>query len=201
MIDGDDRVAAALMFPAVESVVDVLDPLYRAGKIPPTELTLLPRLLREGTCVCGIRFEDHPERRLEVERRYHESERLDSSAHFLGSVLEDARRLGNHALGKGVRGWAEDVTDCQDDLAELDERINDLDSDRERLKSQLETAGILSEPVYRERQSHVNALRIVFQKCADDLRMTDDDVVRSQAGRAQPRRASEGGADWRAALT
>src|SRR6266567_4504579 len=120
LIEGDDRVAAALMFPAVESVVDVLDPLYRAGKIPPTELTLLPRLLREGKCVCGIRFEDHPEQRLEVERRYHESERLDRSAHFLGNVLEAARRLGNHSLGKGVRAWTEDVKECQDELAELD---------------------------------------------------------------------------------
>ena len=178
LIEGDDRVAAALMFPAVESVIDVLDPLYRAGKIPPTELTLLPRLLREGFCVCGIRFEDHPEQRLEVERRYHESQRLDGSAHFLGNVLEVARRLGNHALGKGVRGWAEEVTDCQDELAELDERINDLDSDRERIKSQLETAGMLSEPVYRERQNHVNALRSASEKCADDLRMAEDDVAR-----------------------
>lgn len=178
LIDGDDRVAAALMFPAVESVIDVLDPLYRAGKIPPTELTLLPRLLRDGFCVCGIRFEDHPEQRLEVERRYRESERLDRSAHFLGNVLEGARRLGNHALGKGVRGWAEDVTECQDELAELDQKINDLDSERERLKSQLETAGILSEPVYRERQNHVNALRSLYEKCTDDLRMADSDVAR-----------------------
>lgn len=178
LIEGDDRVAAALMLPAVESVVDVLDPLYREGKIPPTELTLLPRLLREGRCVCGIRFEDHPEQRLEVERRYHESERLDTSAHFLGNVLEAARRLGNHALGKGVRAWAEDMTDCQDELAELDEKINDLDSDRERLISQRDTAGTLSEPLYRERQSHVNELRIFYEKCADDLRMTDADVAR-----------------------
>ena len=178
LIERDDRVAAALMLPAVESVVDILDPLYRSGKIPPTELTLLPRLLGEGRCVCGIRFSDHPERRLEVERRYHESEHLDKSAHFLGNVLEAARRLGNHALGRGVRAWAEEVTGCQDELAELDSEINDLDSKRERLESQRELAGGLSEPVYRERQSHVNELRIVYGKCADDLRTANTDVTR-----------------------
>ena len=188
LIEGDDRSAAALMFPAVESVVDVLDPLYRAGKIPPTELTLLPRLLREGKCVCGIRFEDHPEQRLEVERRYHESERLDRSAHFLGNVLEAARRLGNHALGKGVRAWTEDVKECQDELAELDEKINDRDSDRERLTAQRDAAGTLSEPVYRERQNHVSELRILYQKSADDLRTANADVA---ALRAQVRSLGE----------
>jgi DNA sulfur modification protein DndD len=176
LIEGDDRVAAALMLPAVEAVVGVLDPLYRAGKIPPTELTLLPRLLREGVCVCGIRFEDHPERRDEVERRYHESERLDRSAQFLGSVLEDARRLGNHALGRGVRAWTEEVKECQDELAELDVKINDQDSDRERLESQRDAAGTLSEPLYRERQSHVNELRGLYEKYADDFRATSAEV-------------------------
>jgi DNA sulfur modification protein DndD len=177
LIENDDRVAAALMLPAVESVVDVLDPLYRAGKIPPTELTLLPRLLQEGTCVCGIRFADHPERRSEVERRYLESQRLNSSAHFLGDVLEAARRLGNHALARGVRSWREDVTECQDQLADLDEQINSLDSDRERLESQREIAGTLSEPIYRERQNHVHALRSACKKLEDDLRMADGDVA------------------------
>lgn len=176
LIEGDDRVAAALMLPTIETVVDILDPLYRAGKIPPTELTLLPRLLRDGECICGIRFADHPERRLEVERRYHESVRLDRSAHFLGSVLEAARRLGNHALGKGVRAWTEELSECQDELAELDVKINELDSDRDRLESQRDTAGMLSEPIYRERQSHVNELRTLYQKYADDFRTTSAEV-------------------------
>ena len=178
LIEGDDRVAAALMLPAVEAVVDVLDPLYRAGKIPPTELTLLPRLLREGTCVCGIRFEDHPDRRLEVERRYHESERAEGSAHFLGNVLETARRLANHALGRGVRAWPEEVVSCQDELARLDAKINELDFERERLTSQREAAVTLSEPVYRERQRHVHELRLGYERSRDDLRTADGDVTR-----------------------
>ena len=178
LIEGDDRVAAALMFPAVEAVVDVLDPLYRAGKIPPTELTLLPRLLREGRCVCGILFKDHPDRRLEVERRYHESERAGNSAHFLGNVLETARRLANHALGRGVQAWAEDVTGCRDELAELDEKINEFDSERDRLISQRDAAISLSEPVYRERLRHVHELRLAYEKSADDLRTADADVRR-----------------------
>jgi DNA sulfur modification protein DndD len=182
LIDRDDRVAASLMLPAVESVVDVLDPLYREGKIPPTELTLLPRLLREGTCVCGIRFADHPERLREVERRYHESEHLDQSAHFLGDVLEAARRLGNHALGKGVRAWPEEVRSCQDELSELDQQISGLDAELENLSSQRETAGAMSEPVYRERQRHLTELRIACERIAGDRRGAEADVerVRSQ---------------------
>lgn len=175
LIEGDDRVAAALMLPAVETVVDILDPLYRAGKIPPTELTLLPRLLGDGVCICGIRFADHPERRLAVEHRYHESLQLDKSAHFLGSVLEAARRLGNHALGKGVRAWTEDLKECRDELAELDVKINELDSERERLDAQRDDAG-MSAPIYRERQSHVTELRALSEKYADDLRTTSAEV-------------------------
>lgn len=177
LIEADDRVAAALMLPAVESVVDVLDPLYHSGKIPPTELTLLPRLLEEGTCVCGIRFVEHPERRAEVERRYRESQRLDISAHFLGKVLESARRLGNHALGRGVQPWSEEVEECKEELAELDEQISGLDSERERLVAKRGSGG-LSEAVYRERQSHVDALRAAYDKSMDDLRMTEGDVRR-----------------------
>jgi len=188
LIEGDDRVAASLMLPAVESVVDVLDPLYREGLIPPTELTLLPRLLREGTCVCGIRFVDYPERLREVERRYHESEHLDQSAHFLGDVLEAARRLGNHALGKGVRAWSEDVRSCQDKLAELDQEINGLDAELENLNAQRDTAGAMSEPIYRERQRHVSELRIAYDRVAGDRRGAEADVERI---RGQVRSLSE----------
>lgn len=135
LIERDDRVAASLMLPAVESVVDTLDPLYREGRIPPTELTLLPRLLREGTCVCGTRFDEHPERQREVERRYRESERLDQSAHFLGHILESARRLGNYALGRGVPAWEDEVRGCQDELATLDQTINSLDVELETVEA------------------------------------------------------------------
>lgn len=178
LLETDDRLAASLMLPAIESVVDTLDPLYREGRIPPTELTLLPRLLREGTCVCGIKFDEHPERRHEVERRFEESERIDESAHFLGDVLEAARRLGNHALGHGVRDWPEDVTACENELAELDDTINGLDAELETLSAQRDAAGTLSEPVYRERRRHVEELRVAHERISDSRRMGEAELER-----------------------
>jgi DNA sulfur modification protein DndD len=178
LIGDDDRVAASLMLPAIEAVVDVLDPLYREGIIPPTEMTLLPRLLRDGTCVCGIRFAEHPDRLREVQRRYHESQRLDGGAHYLGDVLESARRLGNHALGKAVRPWPEEVTTCQDELADLDQRINGLDAELEKLASQRYTAGVMSEPVYKERLRHVTELRIACERAEGDRRGAEVNVER-----------------------
>lgn len=175
LIEGDDRVAASLMLSAVETVFDSLDPLYREGRIPPTELTLLPRLLQEGECVCGIRFDQHPERRREVQRRYQESKHLDQSAHFLGDVLEAARRLGNHALGQGARTWTEDVRICQDELAELDQAISGLDAEFETLNTQRE-AGSLNEPTYRERHRHVAELRGIHQRIREDRRLAEADV-------------------------
>jgi DNA sulfur modification protein DndD len=178
LIEGDDRVAASLMLPAIEAVVDVLDPLYREGLIPPTELTLLPRLLREGTCICGVRFAEHPDRLRHVEQRYRESARLDESSHYLGDVLESARRLGNHALGKAVRPWPEDVRSCQDELAVLDQQINGLDAELEKLASQRDTAGSMSEPVYKERLRHVAELRITFERAEGERRGAEADVER-----------------------
>jgi DNA sulfur modification protein DndD len=178
LIEGDDRVAASLMLPAVESVVSTLDPLYREGKIPPTELTLLPRLLREGTCVCGIDFAEQPERKREVERRYRESERVDKSAHFLGHVLEAARRLGNHALGQGVRAWGDEVKDCQDELAKLDQEASGVDAELERLKEQRDAAGAMSDSVYKERQRHVAELRLTLDKLSSDCRLIEAEVHR-----------------------
>lgn len=176
LIEGDDRVAASLMLPAIEAVVDVLDPLYRAGVIPPTELTLLPRLLREGTCVCGISFAEHPDCRRQVERRYHESQQIEDDAQYLGDVLESARRLGNHALGKGVRPWPEEVRGCQERLAELDQQINGLDAELEKLMSQRDTAGSMSEPVYKERLRHVAELRIAYERAEGERRGAEAQV-------------------------
>ncbi|MEW2255543.1 AAA family ATPase [Streptomyces sp. NPDC047869] len=173
LIEQDERVAASLMLPAIESVVDTLDPLYRDGKIPPAELTLLPRLLRDRTCVCGIRFDEHPEREHEVERRYRESERLDQNAHFLGHTLEAARQLGNSALGRSARAWEAEVTDCQNQLAELDEVTNGLDAKLEALDAQREAIGAMSEPVYRERRSHVAALEHIRDQLSDDCRIAE----------------------------
>jgi DNA sulfur modification protein DndD len=178
LIEGDDRVPASLMLSAIEPVIGILDPMYREGRIPPTELTLLPRLLREGACVCGLRFDEHPDRKREVERRYQESERLDQSAHFLGDVLEAARRLGNHALGHGVRPWPEDVTTCQDELASLDQTINGLDSGLENLEAQRDAAGTMSEPIYRERRRHVEELRIANERLTDSCRIAAEQVDR-----------------------
>jgi DNA sulfur modification protein DndD len=181
LIENDERVAASLMLPSLDSVVTTLDPLYREGRIPPSELTLLPRLLRERTCVCGIDFDEHPDRQREVERRYQESERLDQSAHFLGHILESARRLGNHALGRGVREWQDEVRECQDELAVLDQTTSGLDAELETLNEQREAAGTMSEPVYRERQRHVAALRIAKDKLSDARRMAEVEVNQLRA--------------------
>ncbi|MFE0864061.1 AAA family ATPase [Streptomyces rochei] len=181
LIEQDDRVAASLMLPAIESVFDTLDPLYKEGKIPPTELTLLPRLLRERTCVCGIQFDEHPERQREVERRYRESLSLDQGAQFLGRVLEAARRLGNHALGQGVRPWEDEIKECQDELAQLDQEINGLDAELDTLKAQRDAAGGMSEPLYRERKRHVEALRLAGDRLSDECQVAEAEVIRLRA--------------------
>ncbi|MFD8527148.1 AAA family ATPase [Streptosporangium canum] len=181
-VDSDHRVNAFLMLPAIDAVVTVLGPLRKEGLIPPTELTLLPRLIRDGICVCGLSFDDHPDRKRAVERRLRESEGYQESAQFLDEVLDSAQRMGNQAIGRGGRRWIEDVEECRGGLGAVDLNINEIRSNLEVLKDkQREVARALDDASYAERERHVKELRDLSMRSAEEILAAESKAQKASA--------------------
>ncbi|MER6946553.1 AAA family ATPase [Nonomuraea sp. NPDC000554] len=182
LVDSDSRLSTFLMLPAIESVIATLEPMQRQGLIPPTELTLLPRLIREGKCVCGISFDEHPERKHAVQKRLRDSEGYLESAQFLDEVLNCAQRLGNQAVGRGGRPWTEDVDECLSRLGEVDRDMSDIISELDILKVKAsEIAQGLDAAAYAERERHSAELRRLHTASAERLLLTENIVKETAA--------------------
>ncbi len=180
LIDSDERVAASLMLDVLEPVISQLDPLYRDGRIPRSELTLLPRLLKEGICVCGVKFDDEPQRRRVVERRHQHSLELNNgSGDHLVSVLESSRKLANRAIGNGAGAWSADVARHQSELAELDDKINTLQTEIDTLNSQ-KTTGLPSDSIIHELQQQANSSRELAERLKGQRLDADASVAEAE---------------------
>lgn len=136
-----EQSVAVLLLPRLAELVDVLDPLKKDGRIPASELSLLPRLLRDGVCVCGVRFDSHPERRQEVELRLELSDPRRGEAEFGDLALEAARDLANRGVGPGTRGWLEGVDGHRAVLGDLDRKLASVDASIDSLETQMREEG------------------------------------------------------------
>lgn len=152
----DERLYATLMFPAVAGVMQALQPLKDKGYIPPAELTLLPRLLERGTCVCGIELSKHADRRHHIEETVRRAKGSGDQSRFLDAILESARRLGNHAMGHTAQPWKDGVTEVYKELALLDPAIGVLEQEHDALKEEREKTGAVG--AIKEMQRHRDSL-------------------------------------------
>ncbi|MEV5556347.1 AAA family ATPase [Nonomuraea wenchangensis] len=169
-VDRDPRLSSFLMLRAIHAVFRRLQPMKRQGLIPPSEITLLPRLLNDGKCVCGVSFAEHPERKAFVERRLADSENYQQSAQFLDNVLNCAQRLGNQAIGRSGGAWIEDVEGYRQNLGNLDQDINNIRSELDVLKEkQRDAAHALEGAAYEERDRHVQELRGIHRQLGERI--------------------------------
>jgi DNA sulfur modification protein DndD len=67
---------------------------------------------------------------------------------------------------------------AQTELAELDSEISRADTELELLTARREAAGVMNEPIYRERRRHVDELRLTHQRCSDSRRAQELEVER-----------------------
>jgi DNA sulfur modification protein DndD len=137
----DERLYAALMLPVIDDVMDMLQPLKDQGYIPPNELTLLPRLLVRGRCVCGTDLSIGSASRLEVERQIEKPTYTSTQSQFLDATLETARHFGNRATGRSESSWSNDSEALEQELAGLDREISLLAEQREYLREAREKEG------------------------------------------------------------
>jgi DNA sulfur modification protein DndD len=171
----DRRLYAVLMLPALVRTISVLDPLKESGHIPASEITLLPRLLERGVCLCGAPLAVGTDGRDHMLQHLESSGETRSNALFLDAVLEGSRRLGNAALGQGDMAWGQDVRELLADLAGVDADVEDLALRRDALKDEREQrAGSVT--VLREKQKHRDSLaqtRQALQKRTEDAAVSE----------------------------
>lgn len=153
----DERLYASLFISKINSAIDELQPLKDQGYIPPSELTLLPRLIDRGECVCGISFEEYPERAEAVLNRIKAAKETKESSRFLDQVLESSRRLGNKAIGNSDTTWLRDASASQEKLAELDPKIGELEGSFSLVEKERESASIPT-AVLKEKMKHRKSL-------------------------------------------
>lgn len=103
---GNENFFAALMKPLLVEITDELEPMREEGTLPPHEVSLLPKLLQDGKCVCSTDFDEEPDKKEVVEKRLAASKEFAKSREFLHSILVSAERQN----GLTTVGWA-DVVD------------------------------------------------------------------------------------------
>ncbi len=160
----DERLFTALMLAAIDAVMAALQPLKEKGYIPPTELTLLPRLIERGECVCGIDLKENEMRRHHVEAQIERAEQTRERSQFLDLALESARGFANRAFAGQDRGWRDDVEAATKELAELDPRISRLADDIEHLRDERARAG--TGAALKELQKHQDELQHQYEDAA-----------------------------------
>lgn len=170
----DDRMYSALMTPAIVSVMEKLQPLKDKGYIPPAELTLLPRLLESGECVCGLNLSQHAENRQHIERRIETARRSGDQSRFLDAVMESARRLGNRARGHTAPPWTTEISEVYSELSQLDPTISTLEQEHDAIREERENSGSVG--AVREMQKHRDTLRTEHEQ-ARDIRQEHDQRV------------------------
>jgi DNA sulfur modification protein DndD len=170
----DDRMYGALMLPAINHVMSTLQPLKDKGYIPPAELTLLPRLLERGQCVCGLDLATHPDHRRHIEQSIHTARATGDDSSFLDSMLESARRLGNRAMGHTVRAWKDDITEVLVELSTLDPTISTLEQEHDALREEREKGGAVG--TVREMQKHRDSVRVDWESQRDARQEQDRKV-------------------------
>jgi len=170
----DERLYATLMLPAISGVMQALQPLKDKGYIPPAELTLLPRLLERGTCVCGIDLSKHPESRHHIEETVRRAKGSGDQSRFLDAILESARRLGNHALGHTAQPWKVGITEVYGELSRIDPTIGTLEQEHDALKEEREKAGAVG--AIKEMQRHRDSLNRDLERLRDERKETETRV-------------------------
>ncbi len=183
-----ERGLGLLLAPALADVVTTLDPLKIEGRIPASEISLLPRLLRDDECVCGLKFSEHPDRRAEVERRIELSSPRKAEANFGDQCLETARDILNRSLGPGATGWIEEITEFRTNLGDTDRKLLSIDAEIERLEKEISEKskseiGVLSElakafdtltETYRDRERKLETARSLLKQAQSDQRSVSE---------------------------
>jgi hypothetical protein len=113
----------ALFAPVLMRVSQTLEPLKESGTIPATEISLLPRLLEKGECVCGLKFADHPEASLKLKLIIKNSGDAKARASFADSCLDYARESFNRSIGIGATDWGGELTALRLEIAKKNKII------------------------------------------------------------------------------
>ena len=121
----------------VNDTFEVLKPLHDQGKIPQRHLAFVKELLREGSCICGQDLTYGPGKR-KVEEMLNEATKGQDRSDFLGNLYDSARALMSPDFGAR---WVEERQELSGQLAQVLQRIDDLELDQIDIESKINHAG------------------------------------------------------------
>ncbi len=127
---------AKLAHSHVDAAVDFLRPMHDSGQIPQRYVGFVRELLEAEQCICGEDLSQPSVHRRHVEERLAASEANAKHANHLGYVFDAARDLMHLANNSD---WAVESVDAEKRLAEVEERLMELKTDRADIDKKLRT--------------------------------------------------------------
>ena len=139
---------ATLASDEVSSVRELLQPMYDDGSIPSRHLAFVEGLLERGLCVCGQDLSAENDFRQHVQHLLDRSIGKEDVANYLAEVLQAANAL--HQFD-GAEGWDRRCRELEQAIADLDEEIEHLDTDKREMDEQLNDVKAVEVQVTRDK--------------------------------------------------
>jgi DNA sulfur modification protein DndD len=159
----DERLFVSLMAPAIEDVAAELRPLKEQGMIPPSELSLIPRLLDENKCVCGTELNKNSEARATLETKIERMAQQEESARFLAEALDYVLDASSRVGGVSGERWLEELEDTLSDFAGVARELQSIQVKLGDKKDKRDEESSHSSEL-RMKQNLVNDLQQRFEK-------------------------------------
>ena len=139
---------ATLASDEISSVRELLQPMYDDGSIPSRHLAFVEGLLERGLCVCGQDLSAESDFRQHVQHLLDRSIGKEDVANYLAEVLQAANAL--HQFD-GAEGWDRRCRELEQAIADLDEEIEHLDTDKREMDEQLNDVKAVEVQVTRDK--------------------------------------------------
>ena len=122
--------------------------MYDDGSIPSRHLAFVEGLLERGLCVCGQDLSAESDFRRHVQHLLDRSIGKEDVANYLAEVLQAANAL--HQFD-GAEGWDRRCRELEQAIADLDQEIEYLDTDKREMDEQLDDVKAVEVQVTRDK--------------------------------------------------
>lgn len=132
------ELAAAMLTKSLKEIIDRLEPMKEKGHIPPSELEVIPRLVKRGRCLCGTAIAEGTPEAEELSRLLDKARKTETGSRFLDGVLSLAtthKRVGAAAVR------SEPIMAIKTELARLDPLVGELSRAIEGIEKEVTAEG------------------------------------------------------------
>ena len=161
-ISGMDLLAS-LVTHEIAGVRALLQPMYDDGSIPSRHIAFVQSLIERGVCVCGQELRVDSDYRQHVQYLLDKSQDNEGVADYLADVLQAANGLHQ---SDGAEKWESQCREYEQDIAGLDEEVENLDTTRREIDSKLDD--VLADEV-QDTRNNISMLETNKQNIVESL--------------------------------